>query len=161
MARSSGTPVTLTEEDRKRLEGIMKNPQSRRKHAWRADIILNLGAGFGPSETRRRTGKSIPTIQRWRKRFLAEGVDGLLYDATRPPGRAPIPGERAKALIEVAMSPPPPHLSHWTLSALAEKTGMVRSTIHNILKRHGLEPHRTRTSGGSRELDFKGKIHGI
>ena len=121
----------------------------------------HLGAGFGPSETRGGTGKSIPTIQRWRKRFLAEGVDGLPSNATRPPGRAPIPGEQAKALIKVAMSPPPPHLSHWTLSALAERTGMVRSTIHNILKRHGLEPTGTKTFKVSRDPDCGRKTHDI
>ena len=97
MARSSGTPVTHTEEDRKRPAGIMKNPQSRRRHAWRADIIPIPAR---TSARRKRgeggTGKSIPPVQRWRKRFPAEGGDGLLYDAMRPPDRAPISEDQAK-----------------------------------------------------------------
>ena len=120
------------------------------------------GAGFGPSETRRGTGRPIPPVQRWRKRFPAEGGgggDGLPSNATRPPGRAPIPGEQAKAPTGVAMSPPPPHLSHWTLSALAEGTGTVRPTIHNILKRHGLEPTGTGTSRVSRDPGCGRKTH--
>ena len=118
-----------------------RGPQARCRHHEKPAVLPQAcmarghrphpGAGFGPSETRRGTGKPIPTVQRRRKRFPAEGVDGLPSNATRPPGRAPIPGERAKAPTGVAMSPPL-HLSHWTLSALAEGTGTVRPTIHNI-----------------------------
>ena len=45
-------------------------------------------------------------VWRWRDRFLAEGVDGLLRDATRPPGRKPIAEDRVKAPVDLAMSPP-------------------------------------------------------
>ena len=31
-------------------------------------------------------GKSVLTVRRWRRRYAAQGVDGLLKDATRPPG---------------------------------------------------------------------------
>ena len=36
-------------------------------------------------EILRRTGKGKPTIWRWQARFMAEGVDGLLHEATRRP----------------------------------------------------------------------------
>jgi hypothetical protein len=35
------------------------------------------------------TGKSKTCVWRWQERFMAEGVDGLLRDKTRPPGTAP------------------------------------------------------------------------
>ena len=49
---------------------------------------------------------SKPAVWRWRDRFLAEGVDGLLRDATRPPGKKPIAEDRVKAPVDLAMSPP-------------------------------------------------------
>ena len=129
--------IELSDAERERLEGIMNNPQTLQKHAWRAQIILELGTGCGLVETMRRTGMSKPTVWRWCDRFLAEGVDGRLRDATRPPRRKPIPEDRVKALIALAMSPPP-HASHWTLKALAEAMGgMVIATVRNILKRRG------------------------
>ena len=82
-------------------------------------------------------------------------VDGLLHDATRPPGRAPVAEDRVKALIALAMSPPPPHASHWTLRALAERMGMVFSTVHNILRKHGLELHRVKTFKVPRDPAFE------
>ncbi len=54
------------------------------------------------------------TVWRWRDRVLSEGVDGLLHDATRPPGRKPIPAATVQAIIDLAMAPPPPNRSHWT-----------------------------------------------
>ena len=158
MAKSKKTQFTLSDEERERR---MNHPQTPRKHAWRAHIILELGAGCGLSETMRRTGMSKPTVWRWWDRFLAEGVDGLLHDATRPPGRAPVAEDRAKALIALAMSPPPPHASHWTLRALAERMGMVFSTVHNILHKHGLEPHRVKAFKVSRDAAFEATIRDV
>ena len=62
-------------------------------------------------------------VWRWRDRFLAEGVDGLPRDATRPPGKKPIAEDRVKAPVDLAMSPPPEHARHWTLKALAGEIG--------------------------------------
>ena len=48
-----------------------------------------------------------------RPEALAAGLEGLFRDATRPPGRKPVPEGQVKALIALAMSPPPPHARHW------------------------------------------------
>ena len=42
MAKSRKIQITLSGEERERL---MNHPQTPRKHAWRAHIILELGAG--------------------------------------------------------------------------------------------------------------------
>ena len=160
--RSTRQKITLSDADRKRLEGIMTNPRSRQKHAWRAHIILELGSGCGLVETMRRTGMSKPTVWRWWDRFLAQGVDGILHDATRPPGRTPIPEDRVKALIALAMSPPPPHARYWTLRALAEAMGgMVVSSVRNVLRRHGLRPHQVKTFKVSHDKDFVSKVRDV
>ncbi len=77
----------------------------------------------------RATGMSKPTVWRWWDRFLAEGVDGLLYDIPRRRGRKPISKDKASELIALAMPPPPEHASHWTLRALATKVGTAVSTV--------------------------------
>ena len=85
---------------------------------------------------------SKPAVWHRRDRFLAEGVDGLLRDATRPPGKKPIAEDRVKAPVDLAMSPPPAHARHWTVRALAEKMGMAVSTMRGIPR--GTAPGRTR-----------------
>ncbi len=160
--KSTRQEIELSAGDRERLEGIVNNPKSLQKHVWRARIVLALGSGRGLAETMRRTGMSKPTVWRWWDRFLAEGVDGLLRDATRPPGRKPVSEDRVKAVVALAMSPPPEHARHWTLKALAEEMGdMVISTVRNILLRHGLRPHQVKTFKVSRDPRFEIKVRDV
>ena len=104
--KSTRRKIGLSDEERERLEQVAGHPRSLQKHAWRARIVPGLGSGLGLMETIRRTGMSKPTVWRWWDRFLAEGVDGLLRHATRPPGKKPIAEDRVKAPVDLAMSPP-------------------------------------------------------
>ena len=49
------------------------------------------GDGLGATRIAKAVCKSEPTVRRWLARFAAAGVDGLLRDASRPPGRKPPP----------------------------------------------------------------------
>ncbi len=163
MGRTSTRPeIRLPDTDRTRLEHIVSHPRSPRKHVWRARIILALGDGCGLVETMRRTGLSKPAVWRWRDRFLSEGVEGLLRDATRPPGKQPIPAATVQAVINLAMSPPPPNRRHWTLKALTTAVGgLTATTVHRILQRHGLRPHQVRTFKVSNDPRFGIKAHDV
>jgi leucine-zipper of insertion element IS481 len=59
--------------------------------------VLLSGDGLGTSAIMAHTGKSKTCVWRWQERFMHEGVDGLLFDKSRPPGRAPIPPKRVNA----------------------------------------------------------------
>ncbi len=158
MAKSRRARIVLSEEDRKRLEKIKTDPHSILKHVQRASIILHLGDGLTLSQTMRATGMSKPTVWRWWDRFLVEGVDGLLYDIPRRRGRKPISEDKVSELIELAMSPPPEHSSHWTLRVLAKKLGIAVSTVFGVLKHNGLKPHRVKTFKVSRDPRFELKV---
>ncbi len=137
--------IRLSDGDRERLERIAKDPRSIQKHVWRVRIIPGLGSGRSAAEAMRRTGKCRSTVERWWDRFLERGVDGLLRDATRPPGLEPTPEGTVRAVVALAMSPPPPHAQHWTLQGLAKRLALTASNVHNILRRNGPVPHQVRT----------------
>ena len=82
-----GVEVRLGPGDRERLEAVIGSGNSPQKHVWRARIVLLSAAGVGTMGIQRQTGKGKPTIWRWQSRFMAEGVDGLLHEATRPAGK--------------------------------------------------------------------------
>lgn len=86
----SGIAFDVTAADRARLEAIVANRGSPQKHAWRAKIILMSDDGLGTVAIMAATGKSKTCVWRWQERFMAEGVDGLLRDKSRPPGIAPL-----------------------------------------------------------------------
>ena len=83
----AGIVVEVTPEDRTRLDRIVGDRNTPQKHAARARVILATADGCGTMEIVRRSGLSKPVVWRWQERFMREGVDGLLRDKTRPPGK--------------------------------------------------------------------------
>ena len=96
----SGVEVRLDPGDRERLEPVVADRNSLQKHVWRAEIVLLTADGLGTNEIMRRTGKSKPCVWRWQERFMTDGVDGLLRDKTRPPGKAPLSDAVVAEMIE-------------------------------------------------------------
>src|SRR5215207_7844365 len=86
-----GLPAEVWAADRARLEAVVADRNSPQKHVWRARIILATAEGLGTNAIVRRAGVSKPCVWRWQARFMAEGLDGLLRDKTRPPGTPPLP----------------------------------------------------------------------
>ena len=64
-------------------------------------------------------------------------------------------------LVELAMSPPPEHASHWMLRVLAGRMGIAVSTVFGILRRNGLKPHRVKTFKVSRDPRFEEKVRDV
>src|SRR5262249_24492465 len=80
-----GIKLRLGPGDRERLEAVIGSGNSRQKQGWRTRVVLLRADGGGTMAIQRQTGKGKPTIWCWQARFMAEGVDGLLHEATRPP----------------------------------------------------------------------------
>ena len=87
----AGIVVNVTRADRLRLEAIVADRSAPQKHVWRAKVILATADGCGTAEIMHRSGKSKPVVWTWQARFMAEGVEGLLRDKTRKPGKPPLP----------------------------------------------------------------------
>ena len=83
----TGISITVSPSDRQRLEATIRDRTAPQKHVWRARIVLLTADGLGVSAIMRETGKSKTCVWRWQERFMEEGVDGLLRDKTRPPGK--------------------------------------------------------------------------
>src|SRR5512144_2069446 len=152
--------IQLAPGDRERLERLVRDRNTPQKVVWRARIVL-AGHGIGAVEAARRVGKSVPTVRRWRRRYVAAGVDGLLKDATRPPGRKPLPVETIKRVVELTLRQAQPAATHWSERTMAAKVGIAPSTVHKIWKAHGLKPHLVETFKLSRDPDFVDKVEDV
>ena len=117
--------------------------------------------GLGTNAIMAVTGKSKTCVWRWQERFMREGVDGLLYDKTRPPGTPPIEAHRVEEIIALTLKPPPHEATHWTVRAMARVAGVAASTVQTIWKAHGLAPHRFRQFKLSNDPRFVEKLHDI
>ncbi len=79
--------ITLSTDDRERLAAIIGDRNRPQKHVRRTMIILLSGDRLPVLEVARQAGVSRPAVWRWQQRFAEEGVDGLLRDKTRKPGK--------------------------------------------------------------------------
>ena len=157
----TGVSITVSDAGRARLSGIIADGNTPQKHVWRARIVLLTADGLGTMEVMRRTGKSKTCVWRWQERFMAEGVDGLLRDKTRPPGKSPIQRPRVDEVVRLTLAPPPHEATHWTGHAMAKIAGLAVSTVQKIWKAHGLAPHRWRQFKLSNDPAFAEKLHDV
>ena len=156
-----GVFYTVSSADRRRLEAIASDPSAQHKHVWRARIILEGANGCGTMEITSRTGKAKNTVYRWQRRFMEEGVDGLLYEATRPPGTPPVADWKVREVVELTLSPPDGEATHWTLRAMGKRVGLGFSTVRRIWQRYGLRPHRFRKFKVSEDPAYVDKVRDI
>ena len=135
----TGIDFTVSDGDRQRLEAIVADRNSPQKHVWRARIVLLSADGRGTNAIMAATGTSKTTVWRWQARFMQVGVDGLLRDKTRPPGKAPVAEDRVGEVVRLTHGPPPHEATHWTAQAMARAAGLAVSTVQKIWKAHGLD----------------------
>src|SRR3954465_13671554 len=106
----------------------------------------------------RQVGKSKRAVWRWRERFVAEGVDGLLRDRPRS-GRPPMVGpDQVRAVVERTG---PPDATHWSTRSLARAVGLGKTTIQKIWREHGLKSHLIKGFKVSREPAFVDKVRDV
>ncbi len=156
-----GIEVRLGPGDRDRLEAVIGSENSPQKHVWRARIVLLSADGVGTMAIQRQTGKGKPTIWRWQARFMAEGVDGLLHEATRPAGKPPLSAETIERVVEMTLAEPPGETTHWTCRAMAKVAGVSHRSVQRIWAAHGLKPHRVRIFKLSNDPEFVAKVQDI
>src|SRR5438552_11379974 len=77
------------------------------KHVERARIVLASADRHSAHRVAQSIGVSRPTVWRWQQRFAESGVEGLLCDKTRKPGKAPIVAETTAQVVALTCTEPP------------------------------------------------------
>ncbi len=70
---------------------------------------------------------------------MHDGVDGLLRDKSRPPGKAPVPSERVAEIVRLTQEPPPHAVTRWTARAMAMRAEDVTDTLDLALAASGCD----------------------
>ena len=149
---SHHTFVTLSADQRRQLETLVRTGQHKARVLNRARMLLLLDR----SQEKRYTDKQIAemlgchflTVFNTRKRFLAEGLDGVLTE--KPMGSsAPkkVTGELEAQIALLACSDAPEGHAQWTLRSLASKVielgytdYISHVTVGETLKKTNLSP---------------------
>ena len=146
--------VLVGVEDRERLAVVIGDRNRPHKHVQRARIVLHSADRLAVAQLARLVGVSRPAVWRWQRRvwrwqrrFAQTGVDGLLHDKTRRPGKAPVPArDRGKGVLALTCAEPPGQVTHWTGRAMAKVVGISLCAVQRIWEAHRLQPHRSAPS---------------
>ena len=137
----SEASLAVSASDRRRLQEIVADRNRPQRNVWRARIILFGERGLGTMAVVRETGRSKRCVWPRQECFMQEGVDGLLRDRTRPPGKPPVSPEKTAEIVDLTYRLPH-EATRWTVRAMAKATGVAASTVWTIWRAHGLAPHR-------------------
>src|SRR5215218_4616363 len=124
--------VVVCADERARLAAVAADRNRPQKHVQRARIILLSADRLRVAEVARQAAVSRPAVWRWQARYAQAGVDSLLRDKTRPPGRAPVPTGTVAKVLALTCSEPPGEATHWTGRAMARETGISLRSVQRI-----------------------------
>src|SRR5580704_12394352 len=148
-------------EDRERLLAIVADRNRPLKHVRRAQIVLCSADHLPVQEVARRASASRPAVWRWQVRYAEQGVEGLLRDKTRKPGRAPLSVRVVAKVLDLTCSEPPGDATHWTGRAMAKAVGVSLRAVQRLWEAVRLQPHRIRTFKRSNDPEFAEKVEDI
>ena len=148
----------VSPSSRARLAAFIADRNTPSKVVWRAEIVLATADGCGTNEIMRRTGKSKPCVWRWQERYIEEGVEGLLRDKTRPPGKKPLAAAIKRKVVTRTANETPANATHWSRALMAAAIGISPSSVGRIWAEAGLKPHLVKTFKVSNDPHFEEKV---
>ncbi|HXQ18494.1 MAG TPA: IS630 family transposase [Acidimicrobiales bacterium] len=160
MRRSVLEPVVLSDDERQALERWARRPKSAQSLALRCRIVLACADGGHVIEVAQRLGLDPHTVGKWRRRFLADRLDGL-HDEPRPGAPRTISDDHVEALIVKTLEETPVDATHWSTRSMAKATGMSQSAVSRIWRAFGLKPHLVDTFKLSPDPLFVDKVRDI
>jgi transposase len=154
------TPLMITTEESSTLEGWARRRTTAQALALRARIVLQAAEGRSNTAIARRERVTKATVGKWRGRFLAKRLGGLL-DEPRPGVPRQITDGDVERVITATLESTPRDATHWSTRSLAAHTEMSQSAIARIWKAFGLQPHRTETFKLSKDPLFIDKVRDV
>lgn len=152
--------VELSAQDRAELMQIANSRTFPAGDVFRARLILALAAGHSYEIIARELHTSAPTIARWKRRFGAQGIDGLMPRYRGSRARVATAAVQARVLKKVQQAPPDGS-TPWSCRKMAEALGLSKSTVQRIWSSALLKPHRLERYLSSSDPDFETKAADI
>ncbi len=129
--------------------------------ALRSQIVLECAYGHSNKEVASRLSVSAATVGKWRRRFLADRLDGLV-DEPRSGRPRTVGDERVEdVIVKTLETVPPDGGTRWSTRQMAAKSGLSQSTISRVWRAFGLQPHRVEHWKLSKDPLFVEKVKDI
>jgi len=153
-------PIVLTTDERETLERWTRRPTTAQALALRARLVLRCAAGETATAIAHDVRVTKQTVGKWRGRFLARRLDGLL-DEPRPGVPRKITDAHVERVLTATLESTPRDATHWSTRSLAQHCEMSQTAIARIWKAFALQPHRVDTFKLSKDPLFIDKVRDI
>ncbi len=160
LGRPHAAPLMLREEDRPELLRWSKRTKSSNGLAQRARIVLRCAEGQPSSGVASQLGLTNATVGKWRRRYIARGLAGLL-DQPRCGAPRQIGDDKVDEVVTKTLESLPRDATHWSTRAMAQASGLSHTTVRRIWLAFGLAPHRVEHFKLSNDPQFIAKVRDI
>ena len=109
--------------------------------ALRCGVVLGAIAGEENRAIADRLQINRHTVELWRARVGAQGIDAVWEIATGR-GRKPVYDQAKRdALIDATLQTRPKGMTHWSCRVMARAQGVSKNTVNRLWQLHNLKPH--------------------
>ena len=157
--------IQLSEADRTCLERWARSRSVAVRLRERSRMVLMAADGMTNKAIAAALGVDQNKVGRWRRRFAAEGLDGISKERPRGGNHG---GKCSKAqaalrseVIRLTTQTEPPDATHWSCRSMARVAGTTHSFVHRVWRSSGLKPHLVRTFKVSTDPHFEEKLQDV
>ncbi|MCF8611177.1 IS630 family transposase [Gordonia sp. HY285] len=156
MANSPAPALELREGDAAEIDRLLRSTSTSAGLAQRARIVTLAAKGVANSHISGVVGVSVPTVRKWRERYLYDGMAGLLDE-----DRSGRPRHIDHSdIVSATLAPPPKKygVTHWSSRLLAGHLGVGNATIARAWREYGVQPWRSGTFKFSTDPELVAKV---
>ena len=150
-----------SEDDIEFMETILAKGDIKHKYAVRLQAVINRAKGTTTTATATIHGLHPVTISKYVHRYNEGGIEALLRDRTRKPGKEPISTEIKNELCRIVCQEKPENSTHWSTRLLGERVGISHNAVSLILRERGLKPHLVQGFQFSTDPEFETKLEDV
>lgn len=153
-------PITLTDDERTKLDTWAIRPTTQQRLATRAKIVLAAAAGQSNTAIAGDLRLTLPTVRKWRSRFAAARLDGLT-DEPRPGAPRSITDAQVEQALARTLEARPKDATHGSTRTLGRDLGLSQTAVSRIWRAFGLKPHLRETFKLSTDPFFTEKVRDV
>jgi transposase len=151
----------INSEDKELMEKLLAAGHIEYKYAVRLQTVLLRAKGKGTGEISDFLGIHEATVSSYVNRYNACGIDVLLHDKTRKPGKEPISQDIKNEIYRLVCNVKPAGETHWSCRTLAKRVGIGHASVNTILREYGLKPHLVSKKNYSTDPLFEEKLKDV
>ncbi|WP_320068833.1 helix-turn-helix domain-containing protein [Micromonospora sp. RTGN7] len=130
--------LTLSDAERRTLQGWSAQPGRADRRALRARIVLASAAGLTNTDVADGLDVTSRTVGKWRARFVRHRLSGLADDPRPGAGRRITPAQIEAVLVRTSQTAPPSGADQWSTRSMADAVGLNQTAVSRIWRAAGL-----------------------